>query len=114
MLVSEQETQLSSQQTIIFALFDCPIVEISGSEALPIMQCPLLIQHNFAFAEETGAFIGKINPNSTKKNMTFFKSFSLMIILRLYISIFNMSNCNFHSICKNTKLLISGLLPQGF
>jgi len=92
MLVSEQETQLSSQQEINSTLFDCPIVEILGSEALPIMQCPLLIQHNFAFAEEIGAFIGRTNPNITKKNITFFKNFTLMIILYLYISNFNMSN----------------------
>ena len=91
-LVTEQETQLSAQQAIIFALLDCPITVILAPAALSMTQCPLLMQHNFAFAEETGALIGKTNPRSTKRNMTFFSNFDLAVILCLYRSGFNLSN----------------------
>jgi len=76
-----QETQLPSQQAINFALFESPIAEILASASLPMMQCPLLMQHNLACAEETGALIGKTNPRSTKIKINFLKNLGLKIIL---------------------------------
>ena len=95
LLGSEQERQLSWQQAIAFALSGFPIGENFAPDSMLIKQCPLLLQHNFASAEETGAFMGKINPQSRNRKINFLNIFSSTTMFYLYPASFKLSNHQF-------------------